>query len=351
MVANDKRVTYFEFVQSPVFLDMLGAEPGVSIARIDRKDGEPVCFETLGRAHVYQTTSARDDLPPAYRVDAALLARCPELLVVSTNGAGFDTVDVDACTAAGVAAVNQSGGNKEGVAEHALAMMLSLSKRVVESDRLIRRQAGVQRRDLIGNDILGKTVGIVGIGNIGGRVADLVRGLFQCRVLAYDPYVDAAEVRRRGAEKVEDLETLLRASDFVTVHCPLTRDTRGMFDAAAFAAMKPEAYFVITARGSIVDEAALAEALREKRIRGAGLDVFEVEPPPLDNPLLALDNVIVSPHTAGVTVESRENIAKFAAEQLIGVFKGERPPRLLNPEVWPHFRERFAATWGFAPAE
>jgi D-3-phosphoglycerate dehydrogenase len=170
------------------------------------------------------------------------------------------------------------------------------------------------------------------------------------RVLAYDPYLTAAQIAARGAEKVE-LDDLLRAADFVSVHCPLTRESRGMMGAAQFALMRPDAWFVTTARGFIHDEQALAEALAGGKIAGAGLDVWEDEPPPHDHPLLKFDNVLVSPHTAGATEESRENMARFAAEQVLEILDGKRPPRLVNPEVWPAYRDRFARIMGFSPPD
>jgi D-3-phosphoglycerate dehydrogenase / 2-oxoglutarate reductase len=340
------RLVYFDFVQHPVFLDILGARPEVEVTKLSFRGDEAANFEVLRRVHAYQATSVKDDLPPAYMINADFLARTPELLVVSMHGAGYDTVDVRACTDAGVLLVNQSGGNAEGVAEHALAMMLAVLKRIPESDAWLRKGTPHRRADLLGRDLLGKTVGIVGLGNVGRRVAEQTRGLFRCRVLAYDPYLDAATCAERGAEKVE-FATLLADSDVVTVHCPRTPETEGMFGAAEFARMKKRAVFVNTARFGIHDEAALHAALVSKHLAGAGLDVWQREPPPKEHPLLALDTVIASPHTAGVTEDSRARVAEFAAEQLLGIFAGERPPRLINPEAWPRFQRRFAAA--FAP--
>jgi D-3-phosphoglycerate dehydrogenase / 2-oxoglutarate reductase len=152
----------------------------------------------------------------------------------------------------------------------------------------------------------------------------------------------------RGGEKVA-LDDLLRRSDFVSISCPLTKDNSGMIGAREFALMQPHAYFITTARGFIHDEVALEQALRDKRIAGAGLDVWAKEPPPPDHPLLQFDNVIASPHTAGVTREARENMARIAAEQMLDALDGKRPPRLVNPEVWPAYVKRFERTFGFAP--
>jgi D-3-phosphoglycerate dehydrogenase len=206
----------------------------------------------------------------------------------------------------------------------------------------------MDRNAYMGEDIFGKTIGIVGLGNVGSRIAELSKGLFAMRVLAYDPYLTTEQIAARGAEKME-LDTLLATADFVSVNCPLTVETRGMMGAAQYARMRPEAFFITTARGSIHDEMALADALKAKRIAGAGLDVWEKEPPPTDHPLLAFDNVVVSPHSAGATKQARTNLATMGAEQILAILDGKKPPRLLNPEVWPVFARRFERTFGFAP--
>ena len=167
-------------------------------------------------------------------------------------------------------------------------------------------------------------------------------------VLAYDPYLSTTEMAERGGAKVE-LEELLRRSDYVSISCPLTKESRGMIGVREFALMQPHAYFITTARGFIHDEGALLEALRNKSIAGAGLDVWAKEPPPPDHPLLQFDNVLASPHTAGVTREARENMGRIAAEQMLDALDGKRPPRLINPEVWPDYARRFERTFGFAP--
>ena len=302
----------------------------------------------LALAHVYQVGSVRDELPPPFQVNDALFMRTPNLLLVSTHGAGYDSVDVDACTRAGVLAVNQAGGNAEAVAEHVLAMMLCLTKRIGETDRFMRRQDHITRVEYMGRNILGKTIGIVGLGHVGTRVAELCNGLFKMRVIAYDPLLTDDEIRRRGAQSA-DLDSVLRHSDYVSVNCPLTARTRGLIGAREYALMPKHAYFINTARGGIHDEAALVDALRDQRIAGAGLDVWDLEPPPASHPLMQFDNVLVSPHTAGVTVESRKNIATIAAQQLLDVLDGKQPPRLLNPEVWPAYAKRFERILGFPP--
>lgn len=350
MTPNIKRVFYVNRINAPVFLEMLAKRPDIQVDRLMNDSPEDEVAAVLARAHVYQIGSSRQELARKFHGTAALLARMPHCVALSTGGAGYDTVDLDDCTAAGIAAVNQAGGNKEGVAEHVMAMLLSLSKRLMLADHAMRSGGDYDRRDFMGDDVLERTIGIVGLGNVGSRVAELCRGLFRMRVLAYDPYLTREVMAARGAEKVEALEDMLGQVDYLSINCPHTRETRGMMGARQFALMRPHAYFITTARGGIHDEAALAAALRAKQIAGAGLDVWEEEPPPSDHPLLAFDNVLVSPHTAGITRQSRENIAKFAAEQLIDLLDGKRPPRLLNPEVWPAYCDRFERIMGFRPA-
>jgi D-3-phosphoglycerate dehydrogenase / 2-oxoglutarate reductase len=348
MSVNNKRVFYVKYLAHPIYAEILAARSDVRLDRIENETSEDVFAPILADAHAYQVGAARDELAPHFHVDPDLLKRAPNLLIVSSNGAGFDPVDVEACTAAGVLVLNQSGGNAHSVAEHALGMMLTLSKRIIEADRALRRDPDVNRNSLIGTEARGKTVGIVGLGNVGRRIAELCKGLLGMTVLAYDPYLTTEEMAARGGEKVE-LDDLLRASDYVSINCPLDKKTWGMIGAREFALMQPHAYFITTARGFIHDEAALLEALRTKSIAGAGLDVWSKEPPPADHPLLQFDNVLASPHTAGVTREARENMGRIAAEQMLGTLDGARPPRLINPEAWPAYAKRFEKAFGYAP--
>ncbi|WP_298367738.1 hydroxyacid dehydrogenase [uncultured Bradyrhizobium sp.] len=348
MTVNNKRVFYVKYLAHEIYVDILKKRPDVRLDRLENETPEAAFAPVLADAHAYQIGAARDELAPHFHAHAELLKRAPNLLIVSSNGAGFDPVDVDACTKAGVLVVNQSGGNANSVAEHALGMMLTLSKRIIQSDRRLRREANVNRNDLIGNELNEKTVGIVGLGNVGRRIAELCKGLLHMKVIAYDPYLTAEEMAKRGGEKVE-LDDLLRRADFVSISCPLDNKSRGMIGAREFALMQPPAYFVTTARGFIHDEKALEEALREKRIAGAGLDVWAKEPPPPDHPLLQFDNVLASPHTAGVTREARINMGRIAAEQILDALDGKRPPRIINPEVWPVYARRFEKAFGFMP--
>ena len=348
MSVNNKRVFYVKYLAHEIYADILRARPDVRLDRLENESPEEISAPILSAAHAYQIGAARDELARHFHVDQDLLRRAPNLLIVSSNGAGYDPVDVEACTEAGVLVVNQSGGNAHSVAEHALGMLLTLSKRILEADRALRREPNVSRNALIGTEAHGKTIGIVGLGNVGRRIAALCNGLFGMKVLAYDPYLTVSEMAARGGEKVE-LDELLGRSDYVSISCPLTKESRGMIGVREFALMQPHAYFITTARGFIHDEAALLEALRNKLIAGAGLDVWAKEPPPPDHPLLQFDNVLASPHTAGVTREARANMGRIAAEQVLDALDGMRPPRLINPEVWPHYIRRFERAFGFTP--
>ena len=317
MAPNAKRVFYVKYLSGPIFAEILAKRPDIQLDKLENETPDTEAEPVLSQAHAYQIGASRQVIGKHLQVTDALLAKTPNLVAVSSNGAGYDTIDVDACSRQGIIVVNQSGGNKEAVAEHALAMLLTLSKR---------------------------------IGNVGGRLAELCKGLFRMRVLAYDPYLSAAQIAAKGAEKVEKLDDMLRQADYVSVNAPYTRETRNMMGAREFGLMQQHAYFVTTARGGIHDEDALADALAAKQIAGAGLDVWEDEPPPHDHRLMAFDNVLVSPHTAGATHESRDNMARFAAEQLIDILDGKRPPRLINPDVWPAYCERFERILGMKPA-
>jgi D-3-phosphoglycerate dehydrogenase len=348
MKDNVKRVFYVRYVAHPCYLDIIAQRPEIRLDKLENETADEVAQPIMAAAHAYQIGSARDELKPRFHAQRDLLAGMPNLLIVSTNGAGFDTVNVKDCTEAGVLVVNQTGGNAEAVAAHVLAMVLMLSKQIVQTNHALRRGAMGDRTAFMGNDVKGRTIGIVGIGNVGRRVAELCRGLLGMQVIACDPYLDEQTIAARGAVKV-DLDELLRRADFVSINCPLDEGTRGMIGAREFALMQPHAYFITTARGFIHDERALAEALRAKQIAGAGLDVWDKEPPVADHPLLQFDNVIATPHTAGMTREARANMGRIAAEQLVMTLDGKRPPRIVNPQVWPAYAKRFEQTFGFSP--
>ena len=339
-----KKVVRLDLSLDCAFDERLGRESDIELRVCPSGGPEEAIWPVFREAHLYHVSAAKDELPRRWFVTAELLERSPQLLCVSSSGAGYDTVDVAACTRAGVAVVNQAGGNAASVAEHTFGLMLGLARRIVESDRRLRTETGFSRLEVMGREIGGKTLGLIGMGHIGTRVAALAHA-FGMQVIGTDPYLTDEEIGRRGAVAVSPQELLARA-DIVSVHCPRTSDTLGMLDAGAFARMKRGALFITTARGGIHDESALSEALSSGHLGGAGLDVWNQEPPPLDHPLLAFGNVIATFHTAGVTHEARRNMASIAAEQIVGVLKGGRPPRLINPEVWPVCAARLESTLG-----
>lgn len=346
MSSPARRVVRFDLWIDPVFDRRLRREPDLALqigaAAGPREKG----LSLLADAHVFHVSPAKDELPQWLYVNDELLAKCPNLLCISSGGAGYDTTDVAACTRAGVAVMNQAGGNADSVAEFTLGLMIDVSRRVSESDRRLRRESGFSRESLMGHELRGKTLGLVGIGHIGRRVTKLAAA-FGMQVIATDPYLTAEEIERRGARPAS-FDEVLRNSDIVSLHCPRDRSTLKMMNGAAFSAMKNGALFISTARGGIHDETALVAALRSGHLAGAGLDVWEQEPPPLAHPLLAMDNVVATFHTAGVSHEGRRNVASMSAEQIVAALKGGRPPRLINPEVWPVYAARFEKAFGFA---
>ena len=323
----------------PSFDTILRNRSGMGLDILDIEAPEVDGWAKLGKAHIYHISAAKDEVPATWLVTRELLQRCPRLLCVSTSGAGYDTVDIQACTDAGVLVVNQAGGNANSVAEHALGLIIAVSRRFGESDHMLKHGHGFSREDLMGHELNGKTLGLVGLGHIGTRTAQLAHA-FGMRVLAYDPYLDEATIRARGAQGVT-LQELLQSSDIVSVHCPRTQETRNMFDKRAYEQMKPGAIFVSTARGGIHNEKDLYDALCSGHLAGAGLDVWDVEPPPAEHPLLGLPTVVPTYHTAGVSHEGRKNVATIAAEQILAICAGESAPRIINPEVMPRFTERF----------
>lgn len=262
-----------------------------------------------------------------------LMMACPWLKVVGRYGVGLDTVDLKAATRLGIAVVHAPGSNSNAVAEHAIMLMLCALKKLVPMDRSTRR--GDWRAGFSGiGELKGLTLGIIGVGNIGSRVAHLARG-FDMRVLGYDPYVPADELRRREVEPVSDLRSLLGQADIVTCHTPLTKETERLINAKTIAQMKDGAIFINTSRGGVQDERALFEALTRKKLLAAGLDVWEEEPVPTDNPLLNLPNVVATPHMAGVSEPAERNIATTVAAEMLRVLRGEKPKVLGNADLWP----------------
>jgi D-3-phosphoglycerate dehydrogenase/microcystin synthetase protein McyI len=269
------------------------------------------------------------------KLPGAALAEARHLRIISTSGRGTDAVDVAAATARGIPVVNNPAFGTIPVAEHAVGVMLALAKNMLPFDRATHAGEGwAAQKRYRRAELRGKTLGIVGLGNIGEEVARICAAAFRMRVLAYDPYVPESKMRAAGAEPVKDLARIWRESDFVSLHPELNDQTRGMVGERELRAMQKHAYLVNTARGPIVSGAALARALRESWIAGAALDVYEDEPLGRDSPLAGLENLILSPHIAGLTDEALRGMAFSAADQILQALRGERPPHLVNPEVW-----------------
>lgn len=341
MNSNIKRVMRFDVWYHPVMAQTLASSSGVDLITVARSETTEVVLRSLRASHVYQIPSARDELPAQWRVSAQLLEQLPNLLCVSTNGAGYDTVDVEACTQAGVLVVNQSGANAQSVAEAAIGLMIDCARRISESDRRLRSDRGFSREDLMGCELHGKTLGIIGLGEIGSRVARVAQALGMI-ILAYDPFLDNPKIQLLGATGCT-LETLLRESCVVSLHCPLEAATQNLMNRSRFACMQKGAIFINTARGGLHDESALHAALTAGHLSAAGLDVWDEEPPALDHPLLTLPGVVGLYHTAGVTREARWRMGRWAADQILQVLAGERGPRMVNPSVFPHYLQRLKA--------
>ena len=267
----------------------------------------------------------------------AVLSACPRVRVVVRWGTGYDTVDLNACTANGVLACNAPGQNVEAVADYTLAAMLGVA-------RDLPRQVAVMRDggwdEVRGVELFRKTVGLVGFGAIGKGVARRLRG-FECRILAFDPHAPDVAFAELGVERA-DLPTLFAESDFVSLHAALTPDSRGMVSAELLALMKPTAYFINAARGPLVDEDALLRLLQEQRIAGATLDAFCHEPLPADHPLRTLRNCLPTPHSAFNTVEAADATNRAVLRQVFTALRGGRPEYALNPAVLdaPNYRGR-----------
>jgi D-3-phosphoglycerate dehydrogenase len=272
----------------------------------------------------------------------ALLVRMPippeairaghRLRVVARHGVGLDYIPVEVCTELGIPVVFTPDANTESVAEHVVGTMIALAHQIARADRMVRAGRWDDRGGIMGADLRGRTIGVVGAGRIGTRVAQICRDAFGMRVLGYDAHLDEAAITSRGLQP-RTLQALLAESDFVTLHTPSTPQTRHIIDADALATMKPGAWLINHARGALVDTEALTRALKSGHLAGAAVDVLEEEPPPPSLELLQLDNVIVTPHSAALTDEAMRRMGCDAAEDILRVLRGDRPVACANPQV------------------
>ncbi|MDD4160330.1 MAG: hydroxyacid dehydrogenase [Synergistaceae bacterium] len=256
-----------------------------------------------------------------------VIASAKNLKIIAKCGSVPNNIDLEAATEYGVAVTYTPGANMVSVAEHALTLMMALLKLMPKSTE-IQKSGGWKSEALQASELTGKTVGIIGFGAAGSSLAEMLKP-FNADLLCFDPYADPEKIARAGAKSV-DMDTLLRHSDVISLHCQLCDETRGFIDRKKLQKMKKSAYLVNTARGALVDEEALAEALREKCIAGAGIDVYSMEPTSADNPLLALDNVLCTPHLAGWTKECLARETQGTTDSVIQILKGQIPDNLLN---------------------
>ncbi|MBN1933984.1 MAG: hydroxyacid dehydrogenase [Anaerolineae bacterium] len=268
--------------------------------------------------------------------DIAAFDCAANLKVLGRHGVGLDNVDLDAATAYGVPVVYTPFGPTESTAEHALTLMLATARHLARMDSATRAGNFVIRNRLeeCGHEMRGKALGVVGFGRIGRRLAEMCRDALQMVVYVYDPFLPSEQIAAWGASPVESLLALAGMVDVLSLHVPLTPDTHHLIDGAVLAAMKPEAILISIARGAVVDEEALVKVLRERRIFGAGIDVYDPEPPRPDSPLFQLGNTVLTPHVASFTEEARELMGLTVAEDILRVLRGEKPEYLANPEVW-----------------
>jgi D-3-phosphoglycerate dehydrogenase len=278
------------------------------------------------------------------RITRQMMEAAPKLRVIGRHGVGYDSVDISSANELYIPVLYTPAANTESVAELAVGFIICSGRKIVEANRAM--QSGklisdtitmpimAKRSGLVTADIWGKTLGIIGVGRIGSSVARKMIAAFNMQVLGYDPYVDAKTLAGYGVKKVDKLEAMLPQCDFVSLNCPGGEETRHMINARTLALMKPSAYVINTARGTVVDEVALVQAVQKKQIAGAAVDVYDPEPPVPDNPLIHMDNIIVTPHMGAQTEESLYRMGTTIVQSILDVLEGKRPEHLVNPAVW-----------------
>ena len=290
--------------------------------------------ERISKGELFRRIADREGLVCLLteKVDEELLAAAPKLRIAANVAVGYDNITLADCTKRGVAATNTPGVLDETTADFAWTLLMAVARRLGEGEALARsgNWKGWDLDQLVGADVWGKTLGLVGFGRIGRAVARRAGG-FQMKVLYHDAVRVALDVERGLHAEYRELGALLHEADFVSVHVPLLPETRGLFNGKTFSQMKPTSFLINTSRGPVVDEASLVQALEKKQIAGAALDVYEKEPQ--INPGLKRPNVVLAPHIASASLETRTKMARMAAENVVSFFKGRRPPNILNPEV------------------
>jgi len=319
-----------------VYVTRIIPQPGLDIlhenltdVRINEED------HLLSREELLENVKGLDGLLPLLteQIDGEVMDTAgKQLRIIANHAVGFDNIDVPAATERGIMVTNTPGVLTDATSDHAWALLFATARRIVESDKFTRagKYKGWGPMMYLGGDITGRTLGVVGAGRIGNAVAEKSRG-FKMQILYCDEFRNENLENEYGAEKVS-FEELLKESDFVTVHVPLLESTHHLFNDAVFKQMKKTAYLINTSRGPVVDEAALARALQNGEIAGAGIDVYEEEPA-IHPELISLDKAVLTPHIASATIETRTKMATMAAQNLVDGLKGKRPTNLLNPEV------------------
>lgn len=269
-------------------------------------------------------------------VPAGVIMAGRMLKVIARHGVGYDNIDIAAATSRGIPVCITHRANAESVAEHTFALMLALAKRIVPYDCATRNEGWEIRNTYSAVDLNGKVLGVVGMGRIGTLVCKKAVAAFNMKVLVFSPRTPREMIESVGGRQALDISDILRNADFISLHMPLKQETKGLIGDSEFRMMKPSAFLINCARGLVVDEVAMIKALRNGTIAGAGLDVFDHEPPRADNPLFKLPNVVLSPHSAGLTIDGVIRMATQAAQAIIDVLEGRRPEGIVNPEIWPY---------------
>ncbi len=271
-------------------------------------------------------------------IGRSIIEAAKRCVVIGKHGALVDNVDLEAANAYRIPVVYAPGSNANAVAEHTVCLMMAVAKHIWDAGVQLRVYGNYNYRLQVKSfELSGKTLGVIGLGNIGRKVARICKYGFSMKVIGYDPYINEELLRQEGLEDTElvgDLEYLLRNADFITIHIPATKENEKFIGERELSMMKRNAIIVNTARGSVIDQRALYRALRDGVIAGAGMDVFDPEPPSVDEPILTLDNVVATPHMAAHTEETLSNMAKMVCKNVISVLRGERPDNIANPEIW-----------------
>lgn len=270
-------------------------------------------------------------------IDRETMMKAKNLKVIGRPGVGVDDVDVEAATELGIPVVIAPGANTRSVAEHAFALMFACAKDLVHSDKEIRKGNFNVRSSYKAYEILGKTLGLIGYGNIGSILAQMASAVGM-KVVVYDPFVKQEAIEEKGYRYEADLKEVMKSAEVISVHVPLTPQTKNLIGAEELALMKPEGIIINCARGGIIDEKALAQALAENKIHSAATDVLATEPVLPEEPLFAYENIIVTPHMAGQTKEAASGVATMAAEGVMAVINGEKWPKVCNPKAYDHPR-------------